>query len=131
MFGGQFKINCGFARVAIRQFSEVGRGKKECDKSTLEQNDKFKKLFQPSFGVNDSQFEKYGHRESPFDRNCKKTNAMFSKWTNKEKKRQYIEYFSPKKWKSLSAATKHRHSMENCMECAVVNNTAFAYSTQN
>ena len=128
MFGGQFKINCGFARVAIRQFSEV---KKECDKSTLERNDKFKKLFQPSFGVNDSQFEKYGHRESPFDRNCKKTNAMFSKWTNKEKKRQYIEYFSPKKWKSLSAATKHRHSMENCMECAVVNNTAFAYSTQN
>ncbi len=117
----QFKINCGFARVAIRQFSEVGRGKNECDKTTLERNEKFQKLFPPSFGVNDSQFKKYGHRESPFDRNCKKANAIFSKWSNKEKKRQYIEFFSPHKWTSLSAATKRHHSMENCMQCAVVN----------
>ena len=108
--------------MAIRQYSEVGRGKKECNKTTAERNDKFKKLFRPllSFGVDESAFEKYGHRDSPFDRNCRKLNGILSKWTNRNNKREYIEYFSPQKWKSLTAATKCRHSMEEVMECAIV-----------
>ena len=48
-----FKVNCGYARVAIRQFSEVGKGKKYSNLNTVERNKKFETLFHPvaTYGV--------------------------------------------------------------------------------
>ena len=38
-----YKVNCAFARVAMRDYSEVGRGKGKCD--TAVRMYKFKELF--------------------------------------------------------------------------------------
>lgn len=53
----QFKVNCGFARVAIRQLSEIGKGKRR-DLNTEVREQKFKEQFAsvPSFGIQNSLF---------------------------------------------------------------------------
>ena len=114
-----FKINCGYARVAIREYSEVGRGKGHCD--TVERAHKFKELFSPSTTyINDATiFDGYGHRDSKFDRYCKGINGMFRKWSDRDSKQQYISHFSSNNWKQLSLKQKKRHSLANCKECAI------------
>ena len=111
-----FKINCGYARVAIREYSEVGRGKGQCD--TVE---RARKLFSPSTTyINDATiFDGYGHRDSKFDRYCKGINGMFRKWSDRESKQQYISHYSSNNWKQLSLQQKKRHSLANCKECAI------------
>ena len=96
-----FKINCGYARVAIREYSEVGRGKGNCD--TVEQARKFKELFSPSNTyINDvTIFDGYGHRDSKFDRYCKGINGMIGKRSDRESKQHYISCFSSNNWKKL------------------------------
>lgn len=48
-----FKVNCGYARVAIWQFSVVGRGKRFSELNSAERDKKFKSLFEPmsSYGI--------------------------------------------------------------------------------
>ena len=115
-----FKINCGYARVAIREYSEVGRGKGHCD--TVERAWKFKELFSPSTTyINDPTiFDGYGHRDSKFHHYCKGINGIFSKWSNRESKQQCISQYSLNNWKQLPLQQKKRHSLADCKECAIL-----------
>ena len=115
-----YNVNCAFARVAIREYSEVGRGKGKCD--TAVRMYKFKELFssQPNYVQHNEIFHMYGHRESAFDRHCKAINGIIGRWANRERKQEYIECFSPVKWKQLSIQQQKRHSLANCKECAMV-----------
>ena len=118
----QFKVNCGFARAAIRQFSEIGKGRRHCELITEVREQKFKELFSsvPSYGIQSSLFEVSGARESLFNRQCKAINGIFSKWSSRDKKTKYLETFCPEKWKKLSDYNKRRHTLLNCKECALV-----------
>lgn len=98
-----FKVNCGYARVGIWQYSKVG---------------KFKVPL-ASYGIDTAIFDGYGHRESPFDRYCKSITGLFQKWKHRENKRQYLHQFSPDNWKKLPTSSKRRHTISNCKECAI------------
>ena len=83
------KVNCGFARVAIRQYSEVVKRKHfvAINCYSTERARKFKELFTPLEppGIQTSLFDGYDHRECPFERHCKGINGLFAKWKNREK----------------------------------------------
>lgn len=64
-------------------------------------------------------FNSYGHRESAFERNCKKVMGMFTKWKCREARTAYINTFSTKNWNKLSQSTKQRHTLSNREECAI------------
>ena len=115
----QYRVNCGFARVAIRQFSEVGKGKQDSDANTERREYKFINLFSsvPSYGIQSTMFDEQGHRESLFTRQCKNINGIFSKWSGRDKKAKYIDTFSVENWEKLSAYNKRRHTLSNCKEC--------------
>lgn len=115
-------VNCGFARVAICQYSEVGRGKNFTKLHCLEREQNFKDLFSPlsQYGVQSSIFEHTNNRESTFDRYCKRVNGGFMKWKRKrEEKSEYLSTFSIDNWKKLSSVEKQRHSLGRCKECAL------------
>ena len=113
-------MNCGFARVAIRQYSEVGRGKNFTKLHSLEREQNFKDLFSPlpQYGVESSIFEHTNNRESTFDRYCKRINGGFMKWKRKrEEKSEYLSTFSIDNCKKLSSVEKQRHTLGRCKEC--------------
>ncbi len=62
-----FKVNCGFARAAIREFSEIGQGKHRAQQNQETTTEKFKHLFSttPTYISSNSIFNSYEHRESP------------------------------------------------------------------
>ena len=115
------KVNCGFARAAIRSFSEVGQGKHHVNTNTSDRAKKFQALFESitTYGIDPQAFEGYGHREAPFDRHCKQILGLFRKWKPREKKEAYLEAFSHEKWEKLPIASKKRHTLANCKECGL------------
>ena len=117
----QLEVNCGFARVAIRKCSEVGKGKTFTDSHSRVRAQKFQDIFSPltQYGIHSSMFEGKGGRMSTFDRYCKKINGMFFKWKNREKRMAYMTTFSPENWNSLPRVDKRRHTLANCKECAL------------
>ena len=56
-------MNCDYARVAIWQLSEVGKGKKHNEANYGGRNEKFKEQFTPltSYGIDSAIFEGYEH----------------------------------------------------------------------
>ena len=60
----QFKVNCGFACVALCHLSEIGKSKRhsDCDLNIEVREQNFKELFSsvPSFGLQNSLFEVQG-----------------------------------------------------------------------
>ena len=115
------KVNCGYARVAIWQLSEVGKGKQHNKMNYDGRNEKFQALFEPltTYGIDSAIFEGYGHRECTFNRYCKSINGLFQKWKVREAKQSHIRTFSTENWKKLSVISKRRHSISNCKECAI------------
>ena len=97
-----YKVNCGYARVAIWQLSEVGKGKKHNEANYDGRNEKFQELFAPltTYGIDSAIFEGYEHRECTFNRYCKSINGLFQKWKAREAKQNYIKTFSTENWKS-------------------------------
>ena len=61
------KINCGYARVAIRSLSEIEKGKHHCEISQHTRAQKFRKLFASSFALPNSYFEEKGGRTALFN----------------------------------------------------------------
>lgn len=72
----ELKFNCGFAWVGIRQLS-VEKGIKDRDVSEK----CLKELKVTEWRLN---CLRYGHCESPFERNSKKLKGMFTKWKARE-----------------------------------------------
>ena len=64
-------------------------------------------------------FERYGDRESPFERNSKKLKGMFTKWKAREERAIYIQTFSKANWNKLPRCSKQRHRLSTCEECAI------------
>ncbi len=114
-------MNCGFARVAIREYSEVGRGKHFTHSHSKERAQNVQKLFSPltQYRMQSSMFECEDGRESQFDRSCKKINGRFMKWSNRDKRLAYMKTFSTEVWKQLPKVDRKRHTLRNCTECAL------------
>ena len=64
-------------------------------------------------------FEGYDHRESRFERYCKNINGLFTKWIAHDKKQEYLQLFPQDNWKKLAPRHTKRHSIVNCIECAL------------
>ena len=114
----ELSFNCGFARVAVREIT-VGIGKSE--DLNMRRTQSFRELFDavPNYYSNPNMFDQHGHRESTFNRNCKRILHKLNTWPKKEVKQKYLHEFSTKKWKSLPIASKKRHTLQNCRECAI------------
>ncbi len=119
-------VNCGFARAAMREISEVGKGRYVTNEDKQLRIDKFRTLFSstPSFINDNSVFSGYDHRDAPFTRYSKCINAMIRKWTNREQKASYFKQYNTENWKKLQVCQKKKHTMTNCKECATNNSTA-------
>ena len=115
-----FKVNCGFARVAMREFSEVGKWKHVSTEDNQVRLERFRAFFSstPSFVTDNKIVDGYDHRKAPYTRYSISINAMMRKWTNRERKANYLREFSTENWKKLPAYQKKRHTMANCKECA-------------
>ena len=72
-----------------------------------------------AYGVETCMFEGYDHRESRFERYCKNINGLFTKWIAHDKKQEYLQLFPQDNWKKLAPRHTKRHSIVNCIECAL------------
>ena len=99
----ELQVNCGFARAAIRKYSNLEKGKTAAHINKYERAQEFQLLFGtlPTYGVDPSIFEAKKSRESLFDRYCKKINDIITKWSKREKKLEYLSIYSPENWRKL------------------------------
>ena len=116
-----FKVNCGFARAAIREFSEVRRGKQPSKQSQQTRIEKFRELFSStrSYVTDDSIFNGYDHRDPPFTRYCKSIIDSLVKWKACDQKSDYLKTFCTENWKKLPVYQKKKHTLDNCKGCAL------------
>ena len=101
------RINCAFARVALRELS-----KETPDQRIIQ----FKQLFceYPGFHLPDSYFTKCSGKKHPsqFEKDQARINKAFSsKWHPAAARLQYERQFSITKWKGLSSDLKHKHCL--------------------
>ncbi len=114
------KINCGYARTAIRELTpcvqQKGRYARDCDKA--KRSTEFRKLFS-SFEFPPSLFESDGTRSSTFDNNCERILTIFQRrWNPTSKRSEYETRFSTTNWKALTLQAKQEHSLSNCVACS-------------
>ena len=113
------EVNCGYARVAIRELTPTKRGTstQQIDKGRRE--NEFQELFgTPSFGIPATYYMKEGHKPSLFNRRCEYVTATFSKpWGKVADRLKYLATFSTKAWKGLKDEEKSEHSLSNCKRC--------------
>ena len=94
----ELQVNCGFARVAIRKYTTLQRGKKFTHNDKKDRAQKFRELFSCScYGIDGSIFESEKGRDSKFDRLCKKVNTIFNKWSRQDQRLNYLATFSPER----------------------------------
>ena len=117
----ELQVNCGFARAAIRKYSNLEKGKTAAHIDKYEKAQEFQLLFGtlPTYGVDPSIFEAKKSRESLFDRYCKNIYDIITKWSKREKKLDYLSIFSPENWRKLPNLHKKRHTLGKCKECAL------------
>lgn len=111
------EVNCGFARVAIRELTPKIHGRQSIDtqKRALE----FRELFKDcsNYGIENSYFEQ-DKNDSMFNRDCSRILKVFKKrWNPKEARVEYEEAFSLAKWKALSTDKKQLHTLSKCKAC--------------
>ena len=113
------KINCGYARVAIRSLSEMEKGKHHYEINQHTRAQKFRQLFASSFALPNSYFEGKEGRTALFNRHCKQILGAFTKhWGDRDTRKSYTSTFSICNWERLAKSEKARHSLSNCKECA-------------
>lgn len=106
-------FNCGFARCAVRELTQLDRVKRKTD---------FQVLFSqcPDYGLNETYFQSIKGRFSIFDRHCKSiTEGWSKKWNTASSRTQYETTFSVSRWKALSTRDQHRHTLSCCNECSI------------
>ena len=95
-------INCGYARVAVFEFSAVKRGKSRFFLNREERAEKFQKVF-----ANCSSFARPDEYwvdtvKSNFNRHCDYILDCFTKkWNSNSTRVQYLETFSTKNWEAI------------------------------
>ena len=93
-------INCGYARVGIKELCNLHPGQKRSDLDFDDIQRRFGEEFNiPSFGVPDELFNQRSNTQ--FQLKCMNILDVFSK--NWNDKKQYIEVFTQSNWKQLSS----------------------------
>ena len=110
------KVNCGYARTAIRELTPKKKGKYgrtvDKDKRTAD----FKGLF-GHLSLQEEMFEKDSKGLSQFDYSCDAILDMFSKKWNPMVRTDYEAFFSTENWKRLSV-NKKEHALSHCTACS-------------
>ena len=97
------------------------------DKTDLNENKQDPvECFQINFGsvynLTTSQFQRKDGKSSCFERYVEAVHAAFlAKWHPKEARQVYIDTFSLAEWQKMDQQTQSRHSVSNCIACAVQN----------
>jgi hypothetical protein len=106
------RINCGYARVAIRTLSNDNKASRQTQ---------FQAMFKPVTGYlpDSSYFELQDkQRESSFDRGCTHVLKQFNKkWHPNDARCDYMATFSPECWKRLPLKKKRTHTLQSCQGC--------------
>ena len=99
------QINCGYARVAIKELTPTNKS----DLDPSERATKFQELFSiPSYELPTLLFEPDDRHRLPFDRKCDPIlELMKKKWHPPPKWLEYLSTFSIDKWKSLKHTKTH------------------------
>ena len=113
------RVNCGYARVAIRTLSKACNDK-ECQQRRQTQ---FQDMFKQVSGYlpDKTYFEpQEKQRDSKFDRGCMQVLKQFNKkWNPNSAHCEYMATFSPECWKHLPLHKKLIHTLENCQGCQI------------
>ena len=99
-------VNCGFARVAMKELSE-----NVCE---------FKLLFQHPLQISDEYFDsKYGGKKSSrYIVQCNQIKAAFLKrWQPSNARDDYLAIFSLLQWDRLAQTERVKHRLEKCNAC--------------
>ena len=99
-------VNCGFARVAMKELSE-----NVCE---------FKRLFQHPLQISDEYFDsKYrGKKSSRYIVQCNQIKAAFLKrWQPSNARDDYKATFSLLQWDRLAQTERVKHRLEKCNAC--------------
>ena len=109
------QINCGFARVAIKELTPSNRR----DLNACVRTKQFRELFcMSSYKITGELFQLDNKGRQPFDRKCDMIlDNLKSKWHPTEKRMEYTSTFSIQNWKSLSHAQQAMHTLANCEGC--------------
>ena len=112
------KINCGYARAAIRELTPKTKSQSVSDSDKATRSTTFQKFYsafeiQPEFFVSD------GSHNTTFDKNCESILNMFrKKWHPHTRRLDYETTFSVASWKSLAEEKKREHTLSNCVSCS-------------
>ena len=99
-------VNCGFARVAMKELSE--------------NVDEFKRLFQHPLQIPDEYFDSMygGKKSSRYIVQCNQMKAAFLKrWQPSNARDEYKATFSLLQWDRLAQTERVKHSLEKCNAC--------------
>ena len=120
------QFNCGFARCAVKELTSLlatnGTKASAREVNTDSRAERFRTLFHTgSFGIPEGFFiASSSKKPSLFDTRCETVlNVFKAKWRSQCKREEYLMTFSMQKWRRLTAQQKARHSMQNCMACAI------------
>lgn len=105
------KLNCGFARVGIRELTSKQNG--QCI-SLQERKSKFRTCFS-NLQIPDDFFSGDPKR---FDKQCDKILEMFSKKWNTPVRESYEKTFSITNWGKLSTEKQKQHTLSCCNQCS-------------
>ena len=114
-------VDCGFARVAIRELSVTTQmvGKKVCRSKIdlVKRANRFQSVF-PDFAASTYYSVKKEHL-SQFNKHCKSIIQWFNrKWSKQTDLKAYMTNFSISKWAAMTKEVQSKHRLSNCHECA-------------
>ena len=108
-------VNCGYARVAIRELTPCKRAvNKE------ERQEEFQKLFGlPTYSIPINYYhEPSKNRPSAFNKHADAVVDGFArKWHPSEARGEYVKVFSIENWKRLSPEQQSKHTLKSCVAC--------------
>ena len=110
------QINCGYARVAIRELSSPEKFKNRTEIANEQRRQGFLRLFSSATYNIPDQYQSGGSRQ--FDKHCDRIlNHISSKWHPSAKRSEYLSMFSIENWKHLTSSDKGKHTLAFCAAC--------------
>ena len=109
------KINCGYARTAMRELTSASRAKHRGIVHKANRASEFRLLFDtPTYELPSNLFDSHEIKWSLFDKNCEHIDKTFSKkWHPAVKRVEYTNTFSVEKWKNLPTSEKRKHTLSS------------------
>lgn len=113
------KVNCGYARTAIRELTRTSRVKHQGVVHKSQRANDFHHIFNlPTYQLPSNYFDSNGKDWSLFDKHCDTScKAFLKKWTPTTKRVEYTNTFSIENWKALPEGEKNKHTLSNCRAC--------------